>query len=276
MKASQSLSKTVMSSKKLTTLQLFELPIVMDSIDGFVTKILQQISTSKRSTAVMVVSMQDVLAKKFQPAVAAAFKSFDFFTPDGMPLVWLAKWLGVTTAHRIYGPDLFRAILSRTENTKLSHFFYGGTNQSVSKLQKNVISEFPHLTIAGSFAPPFRQLTVNEKKTVVQLINRLKPDIIWVGLGSWKQLLWVAEFKPLLKTKLIIPVGMAFDFWAHTKRPAPLWMQRNGLEWLYRLVTEPQRLWSRYLWQVPFFAVLLLKEWWQGSRRSIKSVQTTR
>jgi len=249
-------------------LEMFSLKLGVGRFDDLI-NFLVKISTPKPSRlaksqpvvppfSIMVVSMQDIMANILKPKVAIAIKSFDLLTMDGMPLVWLARILGFK-AERMYGPDIMTALITKTEDLPVSHFFYGGTSKSLAKLQLALKTSWPNLQIAGSLAPPFRNLTQTEKLSTIKFINDSKPDVIWVGLGSWKQLVWTSEFKPSLKTRLIIPVGMAFDLMAGSKSQAPAWVRRSGLEWLFRLVKEPTRLWSRYLWQVPVFGV-----WWLG------------
>jgi N-acetylglucosaminyldiphosphoundecaprenol N-acetyl-beta-D-mannosaminyltransferase len=127
-------------------------------------------------------------------------------------------------------------------------------------LKKNLLNKYPSLNICGMYAPPFRPLTEKEDDDLLSDIRNSDPDILWAGIGSPKQEKWMAGISPKLKGTVLIGVGAAFNFYAGTVKQAPLWMQRNGLEWLFRLWCEPGRLWKRYLYGNSKFVFLVLKE----------------
>jgi N-acetylglucosaminyldiphosphoundecaprenol N-acetyl-beta-D-mannosaminyltransferase len=179
-------------------------------------------------------------------------------TPDGMPLVWLSRIMGFREVEQVCGSDLLLAVCQHFTPQGYRHFFYGGTPDVLKQLLEQLLSRFPTLQIAGTYAPPFRSLTSAEAAAVVERINQVKPDIVWVGLGAPKQERWMADHVGRLHTSVLIGVGAAFDFHAGTKKRAPRWMQRCGLEWLFRLLMEPRRLWQRYLINNPWFLWLLL------------------
>jgi len=178
-------------------------------------------------------------------------------TPDGMPLVWLSRLKGFHHVERVYGPDLMLALCERSVAKGYRHFFYGGAEGVPEQLASVLQKRFPGLQVAGTFSPPFRPLTPEEKKQVVQRINEAAPDIVWVGLSTPKQERWMAEHVGRLTAPVLIGVGAAFDFLTGRKPQAPRWMQRAGLEWLFRLLTEPRRLWKRYLPNIPIFWILV-------------------
>jgi N-acetylglucosaminyldiphosphoundecaprenol N-acetyl-beta-D-mannosaminyltransferase len=178
--------------------------------------------------------------------------------PDGMPLVWLAHLIGETHAERVYGPDLMRAMTEISELRGYRQFYYGGAAGVAEKLGVKLIRQHPNLQVAGVMTPPFRDLTEQEDEEQVRQINAARPDILWIGLGTPKQETWMAAHLGRIEAPVMIGVGAAFDFLAGTKQQAPRWMQRNGLEWLFRLVTEPRRLWRRYAYIVPGFAILIV------------------
>jgi N-acetylglucosaminyldiphosphoundecaprenol N-acetyl-beta-D-mannosaminyltransferase len=180
-------------------------------------------------------------------------------TPDGMPLVWLAHLDGHAHVERVYGPDLMLACCERSLQTGASHYFYGGAPGIAGQLAARLSARFPGLRIAGTYCPPFRALTQAEDVALVNDINAANPDIVWVGLSTPKQERWMAAHVGRLRTPVLVGVGAAFDFHAGVKRQAPRWMQRNGLEWSFRLATEPRRLWKRYLVNNPAFV-------WQVAR----------
>lgn len=179
-------------------------------------------------------------------------------TPDGMPLVWLSRLRGFKHVERVYGPDLMLALCQRSVEMGYRHFFYGGDSHVADQLAANLRRRFPGLRVAGAYSPPFRSLTDEEDDGIVKLINDASTDIVWVGLSTPKQEYWMAKHVGRLKASALIGVGAAFDFHAGRKKQAPRWMQRNGLEWLFRLATEPRRLWRRYATSIPSFAWLCL------------------
>ncbi len=178
-------------------------------------------------------------------------------TPDGMPLVWLSRLMGFRHVERVYGPDLLLAVCERSTKPGYRHFFYGGAPGVAEKLAVRLQSRFPGLQVAGIYCPPFRRLTSEEDRGVVEQINSSKPDIVWVGIGTPKQDRWMAEHVGRLRAPVLVGVGAAFDFHAGLKKQAPVWMQKSGLEWSFRLMTEPRRLWRRYLIDNPFFLWLV-------------------
>ena len=181
-------------------------------------------------------------------------------TPDGMPLVWLSKWKSGLPVNRVYGPDFMLALCERSAALGYSHYFYGGVDGIPELLATRLQTRFPGLKIAGAYSPPFRPLTAAEEADIIAQINQAGADIVWVGLGTPKQDVWMAAHRDQLTVPVLIGVGAAFDF--HTGRvpQAPTWMQRNGLEWLFRLWQEPKRLWYRYLVYNPLFILHILAQ----------------
>ena len=180
-------------------------------------------------------------------------------TPDGMPVVWALRLMG-HHVERVYGPDIMQAVCVRSIQEGWRHFFYGGAPDVVEKLIEVLKSQHPNLLVAGFESPPFRELTREEDEAIVNRINESRAQILWVGLGSPKQDMWMATHRAQLNASVLIGVGAAFDFFAGRVRQAPRWMQRSGLEWLYRLMSEPSRLWRRYLIYNPKFVVCVLMQ----------------
>jgi N-acetylglucosaminyldiphosphoundecaprenol N-acetyl-beta-D-mannosaminyltransferase len=181
-------------------------------------------------------------------------------TPDGMPLVWMSRWLGAKRVERVYGPDLMRAISARSPGRNYRHFYFGGAPGVADRLATALVAANPRLKVVGTLCPPFRPLTPEEDAEMVARINVAGPDIVWVGLSTPKQEYWMASHIGRINAPVLIGVGAAFDFLAGTKRQAPTWMQHNGLEWLFRLCVEPRRLWRRYAYIVPGFLMLAVGE----------------
>lgn len=179
-------------------------------------------------------------------------------TPDGMPLVWISRLQGFSHVERVYGPDLMLAVCEGSGARGYRHFFYGGAPGVGDILAARLQSRFPGLQVVGIDAPPFRPLRPDEERAAVEHINATTPDIVWVGISTPKQERWMAAHVGRLYAPVLIGVGAAFDFHSGLKRQAPRWMQRSGLEWLFRLATEPQRLWRRYLINNPWFLWCIL------------------
>ncbi len=190
-------------------------------------------------------------------------------TPDGMPLVWLARVFGYSEVKRTYGPDLMLALCDLGQQKGYKHFFYGGTPETCEKLESVFKGKFPQIKIAGHYSPPFRELTEEENNEIIEKISIIQPDILWVGLGSPKQDFWMNKNCGKLRVPVMVGVGAAFDFLSGFKRQAPLWMQRCGLEWFFRLCSEPKRLWKRYLIGNTKFMYLLIKGIFKKERISL-------
>lgn len=191
-------------------------------------------------------------------------------TPDGMPLVWLSRLKGFPDVRRVYGPDLMLAICERSVRKGYSHYLYGGAEGIPERLAAALGERFPGIQIAGTCSPPFRPLTEEEALQIVNDINQSGAEFLWVGLGTPKQERWMAETIQRLQTPVLIGVGAAFDFLTGIKPQAPYWMQRSGLEWLFRMITEPRRLWRRYLINNPLFLLRIAAQWLGLKRYSIE------
>lgn len=186
-------------------------------------------------------------------------------TPDGMPLVWLARLDGRKDVGRVYGPDLLLAMADHSISRRYRHFFYGGRPGVAAQLINRLQQRFPGLSVAGSYTPIVGSVDELCTQEAAEAINRTAPDIVWVGISSPKQDLWMNQMRSRLNAPVLIGVGAAFDFHAGLVPQAPGWMQRAGLEWLFRLIQEPRRLWKRYLVDNPWFVweVLLQKARWK-------------
>jgi N-acetylglucosaminyldiphosphoundecaprenol N-acetyl-beta-D-mannosaminyltransferase len=202
---------------------------------------------------VCITGVHGVIESQSDPALMQIHERAGLVTPDGMPLVWMARKLGHRHTQRVYGPDLMLELSALSAKTGYRQFYYGGPPGLAERLRDRLGQRFPGLSVAGTFSPPFRPVTAEEDEAIVDLINAAKPDIVWVGLSTPKQEYWMAAHLGRIDAPVMIGVGAAFDFHAGTKRQAPLWMQRNGLEWLFRLASEPTRLWRRYGTIIPRF-----------------------
>ena len=178
--------------------------------------------------------------------------------PDGMAIVWLLKLAGYKNVDRVYGPDLFLAVCQESQNTGYRHYFYGGREEVTHALVHNLQKMYPDILVAGYEAPPFRSLSNDEKKEVNKRIKKSQADIVWVGLGSPKQEVWMYENVYKLNGPVLIGIGAAFDFISGYKPQAPKWIQKIGMEWFFRWLSEPGRLFQRYIINYPRFIVLIL------------------
>jgi N-acetylglucosaminyldiphosphoundecaprenol N-acetyl-beta-D-mannosaminyltransferase len=217
-------------------------------------------------TYVSVCPVSTVLACLDDPATRRAVNGAGLVTPDGMPIVWLTRAAGHPHVSRVYGPDLMLGFCARSAGPGGRHYFYGGAEGATEQLAAVLTARFPGLQVAGGYSPPFRPLTPEEDAEVVDRINAANPDVVWVGLGSPKQDLWMATHRERLDAPLLVGVGAAFDFYTGRVRQAPRWLMRIGLEWLFRLFQEPRRLWRRYLLGNPRFVVNVILQW-TGIRR---------
>jgi N-acetylglucosaminyldiphosphoundecaprenol N-acetyl-beta-D-mannosaminyltransferase len=183
----------------------------------------------------------------------------DLVTPDGMPLVWMLKSMGYPQQERVYGPELTLKLIEAAATQEISVGFYGGTVETVAQLTTSFKEKYPNLQIKYSYSPSFRQLTPTEDESVILAMNASGAKILFVGLGCPKQERWMAAHRGRIRA-VMLGVGAAFDIHAGQKPQAPPWMQHAALEWLFRLVNEPHRLWRRYLQHNPRFLVLALMQ----------------
>ena len=208
------------------------------------------------------VAVHAVMVSQHDPEMRAAVTGSTLTVPDGMPLVWAANALGEELQSRVYGPELMDRYCGRCAQQGHRVWLYGGRDQgSLMQLALNLRRRHPGIEIVGGYSPPFRQLTVDEEDAIADQINEARPDVLWVGIGVPKQEKWMAHMRDRLVSPLLVGVGAAFDFHADLVPQAPNWMQTLGLEWLYRLIQEPRRLWKRYLRYNPRFVAGFLRQY---------------
>lgn len=185
--------------------------------------------------------------------VLASVNCAQLATPDGMAVVWIGRMLGHRNLKRVYGPELMQRVCGLSAGKGYKNYLYGSTPEVLNKLKEKLNLRYAGLTISGIFSPPFGSLSKEEDDEITGRINNCCPDIIWVGLGSPKQDLWMHEHRDRISAPVMIGVGAAFDFLSGNKPQAPGWIRNNGFEWLFRLISEPRRLWRRYLVDYPLF-----------------------
>ena len=203
---------------------------------------------------VTVTGVHGVMEAQDDPGFRAILNNAMIATPDGMPMVWMGKLQGQASIARVYGPDLMLNLCDHSRSENFSHFFYGGVDGVADELARQLQQRFPGLMIAGTYSPPFRPLNASELSELQKQIEQNRPDFFWVGLSTPKQERFMAEHLDLLpQAKIMIGVGAAFDLLTGRVKQAPRWMQRSGLEWLFRFSQEPRRLGKRYLIHNPRF-----------------------
>jgi N-acetylglucosaminyldiphosphoundecaprenol N-acetyl-beta-D-mannosaminyltransferase len=212
-------------------------------------------ANATESRYVCVANVHVTMESYDSPEFRAIVNGADLVTPDGMPLVWALRLFGVARATRVYGPTLTEHLLERASTAGVAVGFYGASPSVLARMLDACRRRFPELSVAYAYAPPFRELTAAEDAAVVRQINESGARILFVGLGCPKQERWMASHKGRVNA-VMLGVGAAFDFLSGVKSQAPAWMQRAGLEWVFRLASEPRRLWRRYAYHNPRFVAL--------------------
>lgn len=225
------------------------LPLARDLILGAITK--------RQRGYICVRDAHGVVRAQKERSLRLAHNRAFLVTPDGMPLVWALRFAGHKDAGRVYGPDLMAELFGAGQAANVGHYLYGTTSENLEKLRQRLLTRFPDARISGMYAPPFRTLSSAEESDVAEMINATGADIVWVGLSTPKQELWMHRMRPYLNPAMLIGVGAAFDFHAGNKAQAPKFIQRSGFEWIFRLACEPRRLWKRYAVTVPSFLGLV-------------------
>lgn len=229
-------------------------PISMTSYDDVIQSLSERPASA--ATVVAVCNVHSVMSARRDPELREAIAQAEIATPDGVPIVWGLRATARKEQERVYGPELMRRAF--VDDVGWKHYLYGSTPETLALLQTELGRLAPGAEIVGAFSPPFREMTSEETAAAMADIRSSGADIVWVGLGMPKQELWMHRIRPELPGIALLGVGAAFDFLAGTKRQAPAWMQKAGLEWLFRLIQEPRRLWRRYVWNNPAYAVLLV------------------
>jgi N-acetylglucosaminyldiphosphoundecaprenol N-acetyl-beta-D-mannosaminyltransferase len=238
-----------------TIIELLGTPQVVTDYAGLLA-ILPEWARRVGTTAVEFCNTQVIAMRRMDPAFIEATKSYDYFIPDGMPLIWCLRAMGVPIRDRVYGPSFMRYALEH--ESQLTHYFLGGSSETSEKLVEQACA------LSGG---KFRVVGANHRywgpqdsPPIIDEINRLSPDVIWVGLGTPKQQQWIRDNKHLIARGVLLTVGFAFDVNAGTKRDAPIWMQRLGITWIFRISQEPSRLLRRYLKYNSWFIWLCLHD----------------
>jgi len=214
--------------------------------------VIEEWARIKKPSYVCICNTHSLVTASNDRGFQEALDKADLCTPDGMPLVWALKMLGFKDQDRVDGPKLMLKLCENSILNKNRIFLFGSTPGTLEKMTKALKERYEGIIICGSYSPPFRDLTNQEEHEIVELINHSRPDIVFVGLGCPKQELWMSRNLMKMNT-VMIGVGAAFDFISGGKKRPPIFFQRIGLEWLFRLISDPKRLWKRYAYNNPMF-----------------------
>jgi len=222
-------------------------------------------AAKRESRYVCICNVHSVVTARRRMEFRQVVNQADMATCDGMPLAWYLRRNGYPRQQRINGPDLMWKCCERAQADGIPIFLYGATDETLLKLTRRLRQVFPRLRLAGVYSPPFRELTADEEEGVISLINDSGAGFVFISLGCPKQELWMARQRGKLPG-VMVGVGAAFDYHAGVVKRAPGWMQNRGLEWLYRLMSEPRRLWRRYLTTNSLFVYYLLRQWMRAGK----------
>jgi len=256
-----------LDSRQRERVRILGVPLTVQQFDDAIEQLLA-IASGPRSKAYRAhfCNVHTVIEAQSSGRLRDVYESADMVAMDGAPLVAVSR-IRRRPGQRVTGPDVLLKLCDLGREMGLRHYFFGGQPSVPAALAASLEDRFPGLIVAGHESPPFRPVTTDEDAAHVARINAARPDILWVGLGAPKQELWAADHQDRLSVRLILPVGAAFDFYSGRIRRAPRWMQRMGLEWLFRMLADPRRLVRRYAVTNSKFALAILREE-LGRRRS--------
>jgi N-acetylglucosaminyldiphosphoundecaprenol N-acetyl-beta-D-mannosaminyltransferase len=229
---------------------------LQEAIQTIVKQLSDGISIVDQTRCISATGAHGLVEAQKDSSFKAIFQQFYWNLPDGMPLVWWGRLKGCRQMDRCYGPDFFAGVMQATSKMEVAHFFCGGKPAVAEELKTAVELKWGNKNVAGTYSPPFRPMQKTDWAELVSKIYESKAQLIWIGLSTPKQEKFAFELSKRVKLKFIITIGAAFDFHTNRLAQAPHWMQRAGLEWFFRLLKEPRRLWKRYIEIVPKFAIL--------------------
>lgn len=224
------------------------------------------------SRYICVTSVHGIVTARSDHELHESINNADIATPDGMPVVWALRSFGAKDQRRVYGPTLMLHLCQAAASTNTGVYLYGGRPEVLPALRERLQQITPGLNIVGSYSPPFRPLTPAEDEQVIRTIRQSGARLVFIGISTPKQEKWMAKHRYSLSGTVMVGVGAAFDFHAGSLRQAPRWMQNAGLEWFFRLMMEPRRLWRRYLLTTPIFLPLWgwqKAQYWTGRRKPV-------
>ncbi|MCF2146314.1 WecB/TagA/CpsF family glycosyltransferase [Desmonostoc muscorum LEGE 12446] len=245
-------------AKAIPTQKIVNSPVNVLKFDEQIGIILQW-AKNFESMVVCVANVHMLIEAYRQPSFARILENADLVTPDGMPLVWMLQLLGAKNQNRVAGLDILLELCRLAPQQNISIYFVGSETRVLEQMRQKLKVQFPDLKIAGMEPLPFRPLTPGENDALIKNINQSRAGLVFVALGCPKQEYWMAQNKGKIKA-VMIGLGGAFPMYAGIHKRAPLWLQKLGLEWAYRLIQEPKRLWKRYCTTNGIFIYLALKQ----------------
>ncbi|MCH6255288.1 WecB/TagA/CpsF family glycosyltransferase [Puniceicoccaceae bacterium K14] len=249
------------------TIKVLDIPMFDGNIPDACEIVKSEVAGGQRlNRCVSATGAHGLVTSKSDEGFKSVLQSFFMNLPDGMPGVWVARKKGAKRIERCYGPDFFEYILRHTAEGGIKHYFCGGKEGVPEKLKQACEDKFNNRNVVGTLSPPFRELSDDEMRGLGKEISDLGTDIIWVGISTPKQEKFALRLAKYANVHFLVTVGAAFDFHIGGVKQAPSFMQKNGLEWLFRLCVEPKRLWKRYVHIVPMFIIYNLREWLAGNK----------
>ncbi len=241
------------------SISVLGVPVSVLTMEAAVTHIMGYVER-RQAQYVCIRDVHGVMRAVYDPEIMRAHHNAAMVAPDGMPLVWISRWRTGLETGRVNGADLVDTLCHAGQGSGLRHFFYGGKPGIAEAMIEKLRAKYRNICVVGSYSPPFRPLTEEEDREIVARINASGAQVVWVGISTPKQELWMQDHVDRIRYATLIGVGAAFDIHSGAIARAPKWMQRNGLEWLFRLSTEPRRLWRRWLVLAPIFVIMVIGE----------------
>ncbi|WP_375272698.1 WecB/TagA/CpsF family glycosyltransferase [Sphingomonas sp.] len=245
----------------LSATRVLNVPVTLTNMKDAISTIFSWIDREE-SYYVCIRDVHGVMRAQEDPDLMNIHYKAGMVTPDGMPLVWLARWRGHANVTRVCGADLVAALCEASVERGIGHYFYGGKAGVADRMAMALIKRHPGLRVVGVGTPPFESVSAEEDAAATASIAATKPGVVWVGLSTPKQEYWMRDHTARIPGATLIGVGAAFDFYAGDVTRAPVWMHQRGLEWLHRLASEPRRLWRRYLVLAPKFVLMVTRRGW--------------
>lgn len=252
------------SYEHIPTINVTDFAVCTLSLDGHIQRILDW-ADARLSKVVCVANVHMLMEGHWHPDFATVLSKADMLTPDGMPLAWMVRWLKLNHQDRVAGMDVLTCLCEESESRPVSFFFLGSKPETLSRIRTRINAQYPNVRIAGMLSPPFRKLNLDENRSIIKQINESNAGIVLVSFGCPKQERWMYQNKGKVNA-VMIGLGGAFSVFAGEVKWAPRFVRELGLEWLYRLVQEPGRLWKRYITTIPPFVYLALKQMVIGGR----------
>lgn len=215
---------------------------------------------NSRSHSLALVNVNCCVSALLNPRLLRLYNSADMVGVDSMPFLRWARTFYHKSSDRFYAPDLMLEVSSKAQENGYTFFLYGGAPDAPDKMERYLQERYDGVNVVGKYSPPFRPLTEEEDQSLCEMINKARPDFLWVGLGSPKQDVWIAEHREKIRGTIMVASGATFDFFSGRIKQAPRWIRNAGFEWLYRLTKDFRRLWVRYIvYNIIFIVMFVLQ-----------------